>query len=59
MRGNMENIVTNAFKIRKTDEYEKNIPFNYLAAFPDKSFKILLMYLKKEKYLGAALISRK
>ena len=46
MRGNMENIVTNAFKIRKTDEYEKNIPFNYLAAFPDKSFKIPIYSIK-------------
>ena len=56
MRGNMENIVTNAFKIRKTDEYEKNIPFNYLAAFPDKSFKIPIVdVFKKGKIFGSGI----
>ena len=52
----MENIVTNAFKIRKTDEYEKNIPFNYLAAFPDKSFKIPIVdVFKKGKIFGSSI----
>lgn len=56
MRGNMENIVTNTFKIRKTDEYEKNIPFNYLAAFPDKSFKIPIVdVFKKGKIFGSGI----
>lgn len=55
----MGKFITNSFKLRKSDESRKNVPFEYYAVFRERNLIFQSsMFLGKEKYLAAVLFCK-